>query len=635
MAPTFSSLGDGSGLKGSNPPGGASYARAGTHASDSFMLSGAKMATNDLKLKVSVPFTADDKVNPIPAVSMLLKTAQLFDPKAHIKSMDPTCSPIENISNIAKLGQNIEKYVMDLQTNVIKKQFAYFIVLETNTRFHNLKFNKEMFAWLREKNHWITLHTMTTNFTSPIGFILGMHPTLSSCDAMKELLDGVLPDIEFNLIMISQFYITPQGTKVNTNVVELHVAADEASRACENLSKAWLDTQFVEELDNCSVGMPMEFIPMIKKGVMEVSTFQECLHHQTEFAKSTIAISVDGIGGLEVEVMRQGISTSLAQLVKKLKSDKGKALFSGIELTKYTGESGRYPFLTQKNVIDEAEKKLDNLFETLAKERLLDTFGIEGMCICCINQVQSKAVSAYAGSLKARFQPPVAEVQAPTRPALPPTRNAWKRIPSLTNDHENFPELNSSPARCHKDKKQHTENGSNESTADDVSLSPPLIGTNQTELTDERTEIVAHLQDTFMKQLQSIKDANKTKVKNTEARINQAEAAYNSAQQTILGEFQTITDKYTTVLDSFSCLSTDFHSAKLVQDKRHLATQQQIGTMMQLLLSITTVLPPARERKSLRKTKSVASWNLHNRQHKNKGLEFLVAIPNAAQPLKM
>jgi hypothetical protein len=165
--------------------------------------------------------------------------------------------------------------------------------LETNTSFQYLKFNKEMFAWLREKNHWIMLHTLTTNFTSPIGFILGMHPTLSSHDAMKELLDGVLPDIEFNLIMTSQFYITPQGTKVNTNVVELLVAADEASRACENLSKAWLDTQFVEELDNRSVGMPMEFIPMIKKGVMEVSTFRECLRRQTEFAKSTIAISVD------------------------------------------------------------------------------------------------------------------------------------------------------------------------------------------------------------------------------------------------------------------------------------------------------------------------------------------------------
>jgi hypothetical protein len=456
---------------------------------------------------------------------MILKTAQLFDPKARIKSIDPVCSPIENISDVAKIGNNIEKYIMDLQTNVIKKQFAYFIILETNTSFHNLKFNKEMFAWLREKNHWITTHTMTTNFTSPIGFILGMHPTLSSRDAMKELIDGVLPDIEFSLIMTSQFFITPQGKKVNTNVVELHVVADEASHAHELLSQAWLDTQFVEELDNRSVGMPIKFIPMIKKGVMEVSTFRECLRCQTEFAKNTIAISVAGIGGLEVEIMRQGMSNSLAQIVKKLKGDDGKELFSSIEPTKYTRESGRYLFLTQKNVVDQAEKKLDNLFETLAKEGLLDTFGIEGTCIHHINQVQSKAVSAYAGSLKARFQPPVDVVQA-LKPAPTPTRNAWKRVPSLTNDHENFPELTPSPPHHHKDKKQRTENGSNDSTADDASLSPPLIGTNQTELTDERTEILASLQDTFTKQLQSIKDANDAKVKNTETRINQAEAAY-------------------------------------------------------------------------------------------------------------
>jgi hypothetical protein len=79
---------------------------------------------------------------------------------------------------------------------------------------------------------------MTTNFTSLIGFILGMHPTLSSHDMMKELIDGVLPDIEFNLITTSQFFITPQGKKVNTNMVKLHVVPDEASRARELLSQA-------------------------------------------------------------------------------------------------------------------------------------------------------------------------------------------------------------------------------------------------------------------------------------------------------------------------------------------------------------------------------------------------------------
>jgi hypothetical protein len=64
----------------------------------------------------------------------------------------------------------------------------------------------------------------------------------------------------------------------------------------------------------------------------------------------------------------------------------------------------------------------------------------------------------------------------------------------------------------------------------------------------------------------------------------------NAAQQAILGEFQTISEKYTEVLDSSSCLGNEFHTAKLVQDKCHLATQQQIGTMMQRLLSINNSL---------------------------------------------
>jgi hypothetical protein len=43
-----------------------------------------------------------------------------------------------------------------------------------------------------------------------------MHLTLSSGDAMKLLLDGYIPpDIEYNLITMSTFYITQKGKKVN------------------------------------------------------------------------------------------------------------------------------------------------------------------------------------------------------------------------------------------------------------------------------------------------------------------------------------------------------------------------------------------------------------------------------------
>jgi hypothetical protein len=94
--------------------------------------------------------------------------------------------------------------------------------------------------------------------------------------------------------------------------------------------------------------MLIDFIPNIQKGVMEVLTFRETLHRQSEFAGNMITISIEGIGGLEVKINHNGSLASLADIVKKLKSDKGKPLISGTKPTKFTSDSGHYLFLTQK-----------------------------------------------------------------------------------------------------------------------------------------------------------------------------------------------------------------------------------------------------------------------------------------------
>jgi hypothetical protein len=75
--------------------------------------------------------------------------------------------------------------------------------------------------------------------------------------------------------------------------------------------------------------------------------------------------------------------------------------------------------LTQKNVVNEAEQKLDNLFKTLAKNGQLDTFSIEGMLIRHINQIQLKQVATHADSLHSKYALPVATVQAPAQPSTP------------------------------------------------------------------------------------------------------------------------------------------------------------------------------------------------------------------------
>jgi hypothetical protein len=237
MAQSQSSLAGDRTLNGSNHPGSAAYADAVTHEDESFMLSGTEMATNVMKVKIASPFTADDRVNLIPALTMLLTTALMLDPNSRIKSNDPMCSLIDKVADIAKTT-NIDKYAVDLQTNAIKNQFVYFVTLETTISFQNLKLAKKMYAWLKENKIFITQHMMKTNHTTPIGYLFGMHPTLSSRDAMKLLLDGYIPnDIEYNLIMMSTFYITEKGKKVNTHVVKVHVDSKEAKRAKELLSK--------------------------------------------------------------------------------------------------------------------------------------------------------------------------------------------------------------------------------------------------------------------------------------------------------------------------------------------------------------------------------------------------------------
>jgi hypothetical protein len=116
---------------------------------------------------------------------------------------------------------------------------------------------------------------------------------------------------------------------LSIHVFEVHVDSKEVKRAKDIFSDCWLKEAFVKELEECSVGMMIDFIPNIQKGVMDVPTFCETLCRQTEFAGNRIAISVKGIGGLVFEINHQGSLVSLADLVKKLKSDKGTAPTSG------------------------------------------------------------------------------------------------------------------------------------------------------------------------------------------------------------------------------------------------------------------------------------------------------------------
>jgi hypothetical protein len=230
--------------------------------------------------------------------------------------------------------------------------------------------------------------------------------------------------------------------------------------------------------------------------------------------------------------------------------------FFGIEPTKLT-----------HTVINEAEVKFDKLIEDLAKNGQYNCFAMTGHHIHWINQVKLKIVSAYAQSLEAHFGfPDVIQVSLPNPSTL--TCNAWKRMTTLKVTQENFSDLPMPPCH-HINKKQCTENGSNDATAadDDNSLSPPSLSMTKTALTDERTEFqssIANLQTSFMKAFNDIKGNGDKCAQEFEAQIKEAEQAYVNAQMTMLSEFKLLTEKYTTVLESFSSLHSDVCKAQLV-----------------------------------------------------------------------
>jgi hypothetical protein len=133
------------------------------------------------------------------------------------------------------------------------------------------------------------------------------------------------------------------------------------------------------------------------------------------------------------------------------------------------------------------------------------------------------------------------------------------------------------PTRRHKDKKAQTETGTDND--DDTSLSPPSLGTAQTEQTDEHTEIRARLtnmQDSFTKRIQSIKDANEAKARPDKSCIQEAEKTYIAAQETILKEFITLTQNYNNILEAFSNLGNDVRMSQSSKIDITLACSRQL-----------------------------------------------------------
>ena len=403
MVATFLSLGGDDGSSGGNPPHGTTSGGSAFHPGGHPEAHGFEMVKNQMKLCLAMPFTSNDKVNPIPMLGKLLEMALLYDPSSCLKSSKSLVSPIMSVNEILK-DEKVFDYAFDLQCLAAKKQFVFFALLETNVSFNTLKFNTVLFNWLLKNRYFVGLNTLETNHTTPLGFIYGVHPTLSSCNNMKELLDLYMNDIEYNLLQNNSFYINEKGNCVNTHCIDLQVDSAMANLARDHIASTWMDPNFIHELSNHLIHTSIEFIPYVKKGIMTPEVFHAAMKQQHKFNKNTIAISVLGIGGLEVKIECHGQPTSLIKMIHELRDLRGSTVFSGVEPTKFMAAQARFLFLMQKPIIDEVEKFLDQLLEQLAYEGLMDVITMEGHKICHLNQTQSKVMAKYAEGLATKFK---------------------------------------------------------------------------------------------------------------------------------------------------------------------------------------------------------------------------------------
>ena len=294
---------------------------------------------------------------------------------------------------------------------------------------------------------------------------------------------------------------------------------------------------------------------------MSVEVFCSAVCQQYEFNNKMVAISVIGIRGFEVEVTHQGHPVTLANLIHGLRDSKGKPIFTSIEPTKFTTTEGWWLLITQKPIVEEAEKLVDNLFEQLAKEGHLDALTMEGHKIHHLNQLQSKCMSQYAKGLAKKFKP-MEEVSVHTLPLSTPARNAWKCMPKFKFNWENFPDLGS-PSCTHTAKKQCHNADEDDAALQQLSTYQRMMAM---VMTDECTDFVQNLTASFMDQLNAIKKDRQEQQQKFEAHLKATDEALAKLQQQLITKFQNMTTKYNQAQEAYANLRNDFQHQCLTKD---------------------------------------------------------------------
>jgi hypothetical protein len=547
-----------------------------------FVTNDPRFKENTQKVKILMPMTSSGMFNPFPIVHGFLTHLKKADLTASLISEDPSITPIQETHDIPK-DNKLSNYASAPQTDSVRKQYAFFLIFKSTKSLGEIKFdNPPMMHWLQKNKLWLKNHSHTSNYTTTLGFIHGLHPTYGHRETFKEALEPYMEDVEIQLMVETDFYYK-SNNRVETQVVKIQVDSKDTEAARSKLSDAFNDPDFLEKMSKGDPDSKLDFIPFIQKGIIDRDTYRAALESHRNLNMKIRSIAISGINNTDEETTAEylGKQCTFWEMLSTVKDPNDVPFFKSWEPTKFSDEAGRFLLLTTDDKIEAAEKTLDDFLAHFDQSGYNETLAIPGEKVRrTFAKVPSKFSQTFSG-LSDRYK-----MSDDLTPAVSPRRrNVWKtkRTPQFFYDSDTeFPPLNTNNATSKK--ARHTNNNTDEAS----------VNTVNTTNTDERTEFdsrMSTLTTDFQKKLNEIANTAEQRARVTAQKLQQAEiqrAADNEKLLTIFEQTQKRVD------DAFDAIS-DLKATMLRKESRDKVLHQMVQRMYESLARESKV-PPLDER---------------------------------------
>lgn len=525
-----------------------------------------------------MPMTSSGMFNPLPIVQGFFTHLKKADPTASLISEDPSITPIQETRDIPK-DNKITNFASAPQTDSVRKQYAFFLVFKSTKSLGEIKFdNPPMMLWLQRNKLWLKNHSHTSNYTTTLGFIHGLHPTYGHRESFKEALKPYMEDIEIQLMVESDFYYKG-NIREETQVVKIQVDSKDADAARDKLSDAFYDPVFLEKMSKGDPDSKLDFIPFIQKGIIDRDTYRAALESHRNLNSKIRSIAISGINNSDEQITAEYMEKQCTfwEMLSSVKDPNDVPFFKSWEPTKFSDEVGRFLLLTTTDKIIAAEAKLDEFLKYFDIKGYNDKLAIPGEKVRRTFAKPPTKFSQTFSGLSDRYK----MSNDPTPAVSPRRRNVWKtkRAPQFTYDSDtDFPTLNQSNGAAKK-----TRRATN--THDDTS-----VNTANTTNTDECTEFdsrMSSLTTDFQKKLNEIANASEQRSRVTAQKLQQAETQRAADNAQLLKIFENTQKR---VDDAFDAIS-DLKATLLRKESRDDVLHQMVQRMYVSLVNENKVPP--------------------------------------------